>query len=154
MQRALYQLNRYVRDASLALHADWESAFLEYVQHRDVSGKDFRNQLLDPGATGNGGQMMHECPAETLALILVDHGESHLRLPGLNDDVTCAAHDHGLAALVNDCNQRDVIDEIDMQEKLDFRLGKVALHRKEAPVKRLRAAARDGCDQAGPIVGF
>ena len=70
----------------------------------------------------------------------------------LHDDVTCAARDHGPAAFVHDCDQRHVIDEVDVQEKLDFRLRKVSLYRKEATVKGLRAAAGDGCDEVGPVV--
>src|SRR6266545_6918984 len=69
--------------------------------------------------------MMHECCAETLPLVLVDHSESDLGLSGLHDDVTCAARDHAPAAFVNDCDQRYVIHEIDVQEKPDFRLGEV-----------------------------
>ncbi len=90
---------------------------------------------------GNGGEMTHERCAETLPLVLVDDSESDLGLSGLHDDVTCAARDHGPAAFVHDCDQCDVIDEIDMQEKLDFRLGKVAFYSKETTVKGVRAAA-------------
>jgi hypothetical protein len=47
----------------------------------------------------------------------------------------------------------NVIDEVDIQEKLDFRLGEMAFYFEEAPVKRLLAAASDGRDQVCSIVG-
>ena len=96
--------------------------------------------------------MMHECCAETLPLVLVDHSESDLGLSGLHDDVTCAARDHAPAAFVNDCDQRYVIHEIDVQEKPDFRLGEVASYSEETTVEGDRAAASDGCDEVGPVV--
>src|SRR5262245_60888482 len=95
--------------------------------------------------------MMHEGCAETLPLILIDHGESDLRLSRLYDNVTSAARDHWRALFVDDCDQRDVIDEIDAQEIVDFRLCEATFDRKETTVKGLRAAAGDGGDEVGPV---
>src|SRR5262245_38638426 len=95
--------------------------------------------------------MMHEGRAETLPLILIDHGESDLGLARLYDNVTCAARDHWRALFVDDCDQRDVIDEIDAQEIVDFRLCEATFDRKEPTVKGLRAAASDGGDEVGPV---
>src|SRR5262249_59177336 len=108
--------------------------------------------FLESSFPGHRGEMMHEGCAKALPLVLVDHSESQFRLSRLHDDVTCAARDHGPAAFVNDCDQCHVIDEVDVQEKLDFRLRKVSFYRKETPVKGLRAAAGDGCDEVGPVV--
>jgi hypothetical protein len=96
--------------------------------------------------------MMHECGTDTLSLVCVDYGESHFGLSRLYDDVTSAARDRGPTAFVQDCDQRDVIDEVDIQEKLDFRLRKVSFYGKETAVKGLRATAADGCDEFGPVV--
>src|SRR6266511_2264994 len=96
--------------------------------------------------------MTHECCAETLPLILVDHSESDLGPSRLHDDVTCAARDHGPAAFLHYCDQRDVVDEVDVQEKPDFRLGEVASYSKETTVERDGAAASDGCEEVGPVV--
>src|SRR5215831_18010423 len=156
-QRVLTRLETYavslaqpksdMHDLGLALHAKREPAVLEYFQHRHVIRQDLRDQFLEPGSPGNRGEMMHECCAEALPLVLVDHSESDLGLSRLHDDVTCAARDHGAAGFVNDSDQRHVVDEVDVQEKLDFRLRKVSFYRKEATVKGLRAAAGDGCDE-------
>src|SRR6516165_5484370 len=135
-----------VHDLGLALRAKRQSAFLEHFQHRHVVRQDFSDQFLEPGSPGNRGEMMHEGRAETSPLILIDHGESDLSLTSLYENVTCATRDHGPTALVHDCDQCDVIDEIDVQEKLDFRLRKVSFYRKETTVKGLRAAAADRCD--------
>jgi hypothetical protein len=41
--------------------------------------------------------MTHECGADTLALVLIDHWESYLGFAGLQDDVATTADDHGAA---------------------------------------------------------
>jgi hypothetical protein len=46
-----------------------------------------------------------------------------------------------------------VIDEIDVQEILDFRFREAAFYGEETTVERLTAAARDGCAEACPIGG-
>jgi hypothetical protein len=61
---------------------------------------------------------MHERCAETFPLVLIDDSESDLGLSGLHDHVTGAARDHQPAAFVHDCDQCDVIDEIDVDEKI------------------------------------
>src|SRR5215470_17773592 len=129
-----------VHDLRLALDAKRESAALEHFQHRHVIRQDLSDQFLEPRSPSNRGEMMHEGRAETLPLMLIDHSESDLGLSRLHDDVTGAARDHWPAVFVNDCDQRHVIDEVDVQEKLDLRLRKVSFYRKEATVKGLRAA--------------
>ena len=96
--------------------------------------------------------MMHERRAEALPLILIDHGESDLGLARLHDDITCAARDHWRDAFVHDCDQCDVIGEIDVQEIVDFRLCEAAFDRKETAIKGLPADAADGGDEVGPVV--
>src|SRR5262249_40705121 len=124
-----------VHDLRLALHAKRESAALEHFQHRHVIRQDLSDQFLEPGSPGNRGEMTHEGRAETLPLMLIDHRESDLGLSRLHDDVTGAARDHWPAVFVNDCDQRDVIDEVDVQEKLDFRLCEATFDGKETSIK-------------------
>src|SRR5262249_36856173 len=141
-----------VDDSGLALDAKRQSALLEHFQHRHVIRQDLSDQFLESGFPGNRGEMMHEGRAETLPLILIDHGESDLGLSRLYDNVTCAARDHWRALFVDDCDQRDVIDEVDAHEIVDFRLCEATFYRKETTVKGLRAAAGDGGDEAGPVL--
>jgi hypothetical protein len=148
---SLAQSKRHAHDLGLVLHTKGESTFLEHFQHRDIIREDLSNQFPEPGFTGNRGEMMYEGRAETLPSILIDHGESDFGLSRRCDDVTSAARDHGPAALVHDCDQWDVIDEVDVQEKVDFRLRKVSFYREETTVKGLRAAASDGSDEVGPV---
>ncbi len=141
-----------VHDLGLPLHAKWESTFLEHFQHRAIVGQDFSNQFLESSFSGNRGEMMHEGRAETLRLILIDHGESHFGLSRLYDDVTSAARDHGPTAFVHDCDQCDVIDEVDTQEIVDFRLCEATFYGKETTVKGLQTTAANGCDEVSPVV--
>ena len=92
-------------------------------------------------------------PRQYLALVLVDHGESHLGLSRLHNDVTSASGDHEPGAFFHPCNQCHVVDEVGVQEERDFRLGEAASYGKETAVKRLAAAAADGCEEVGSVVG-
>src|SRR5262245_7416907 len=139
-------------DLGLALDAKRQSALLEDFQHRHVIRQDLSDQFLESGFPGNRGEMMHEGRAETLPLILIDHGESDLGLSRLYENVTSAARDHAPTALVHDRDQCDVIDEIDAQEIVDFRLCEATFDRKETTVKGLRATAADGGDEIGAVV--
>src|SRR5262249_5650081 len=141
-----------VHDLSFALHAKRQSAFLEHLQHGHVVRQDLSDQFLEPASPSNRGEVMHECSAETLLLVLVDDSESHFGLSRLHDDVAGAARDHGPAVFVHDRDQRDVIDEVGVQEKLDFRLCEATFDGKETTIKGLPAAAADGCDEVGPVV--
>ena len=96
--------------------------------------------------------MTHKCRADTLPLVLVDHGESHLGLSRLGNDITSASGDHGPAVFFQHCNQCHAVDEVGVQKERDFRLGEAASY-KETAVKRLPAAAADGCEEVGSVVG-
>ena len=115
----------------LAFDAKRQSTLLEHFQHRHVIRQDLGDQFLESGFPRNRSEMMHEGRAETLPLILIDHGESDLGLSRLRDDVACAARDHWHALFVDDCDQRDVIDEIDAQEIVDFDSVKLRLTAKK-----------------------
>src|SRR5215468_3708722 len=117
-----------MHDLWLALDANREPAVLEHFQHRHVIRQDLSDQFPQPGSPGNRREMVHEGRAEALPLILIDHSESDLGLSRRYDNVTSAARDHAPTAFVHDCDQCDVIDEVDVQEKLDFRLRKVSFY--------------------------
>ena len=117
------------------------------------SGSIFRNQFPQPSRTGNLGELAHQCCTDSLPLVPVDHRESHLRLSGLQDDVTSAADDRGSATFFfHHCDQGDVIDEIRMQEELDFLVREAALCGEEPTEERLRTCAADGCKELGPVI--
>src|SRR5262245_23868306 len=95
---------------------------------------------------------MRERCAETLPLVLVEDSESDLGRSGLHDDVAGAARDHRPAAFVHDCNQCDVVDEIDVHKKIDLRFRESAPYGKETAVKGLAAGAGDGRDEFSAII--
>ena len=88
------QPKRHMHDPRLALHTKAEPAFLEYLKHRGVVWQDLCDHFLEPGISGDRGEMVQQCRANSLPLVLVDNGESHLGLLRLNDDVTSAADNH------------------------------------------------------------
>src|SRR6266446_8333433 len=146
------QLKSDVQDLRLAPYGKRESTFLKNLQHRRIIRKDFSDQFPEPGAKGDRSEMMHERRADTLRLILIDDSESYLRLPRLHEDVTPTPRDHGPAAFLHYRSQRDVIVEVDIQEKVNLRLREAASHSEETAIKGLPAAAIDGCDEVGPVV--
>jgi len=83
-----------MHDLGLALRAQPEPTSLEQLQHLGVFRQDLDDQRLEPGCTGNSSKMTHQCPADASPLILVDHDESDLGLPGLDDNVTSATYNH------------------------------------------------------------
>ena len=58
------------------------------------SGRISAINSLSPAA-GNLGEPAHQCCTDSLPLVPVDYGESHLRLSALQDDVASAANDRG-----------------------------------------------------------
>jgi hypothetical protein len=87
--------------------------------------QDLCDQLLDAGLMGSGGQMPHQQCADALPLMLVYHGERDLRPSRLHDDVTRSTDNHWSAAFVQDGYERQVVDEVDVQEEGDFILGEL-----------------------------
>jgi hypothetical protein len=55
--------------------------------------------------------MAHQSGPDTLSLVLVDHGESHLRLSGLQNDVTSATDDESgvILRVFPDCDDLTVV---------------------------------------------
>ena len=114
------------------------------------SGRISAINSLSPAARAIS-EPAHQCCTDSLPLVPVDHGESHLRLSGLQDDVTSAADDRESAIFFHHCDQGDVIDEIHMQEELDFLVRKAAFRGEETTEERLRACAADGCKELGSV---
>src|SRR6185437_11008854 len=90
--------------------------------------------------------------ADALTLIAIDHDKGDLGFAGPGHDIARAADDCGPAVLVDDGDQRDMIDEIDVHEERLFLLRKSALGYEEAALQRLCAGATDGGEHAGFIV--
>src|SRR4051812_23824522 len=127
-------------------------AVLEYFQHWDVLGQNLRDQLIEPRPTGNRSKMAHQCRADTLPLVLVDHSKSHLGCPRLPDNVTPASNNHRLSALFDDGHQGNMVDEVDVHEECDFLLREAALGSKEAAKEGLGAGAFDSGDEVGSVI--
>ena len=115
------------------------------------SGRTSRNQFFEPGVAGKRSEMAHQCSADALSLVFVDHSECHLGCPGAHDDITPAANDCAAATISHHCHQGDMAGEIDVQKEVNFLFGKIASQAEEATIKRLSAGAIDSCDEIGPI---
>ena len=96
--------------------------------------------------------MAHQGRADTLPLVLVDDGKSHLGCPRLSDNVTPASNNHRSSVLFDYGHEGDVVGEVDVHEKCDFLLREAALGSKEAAEERLRAGASDSGNKAGSVI--
>jgi hypothetical protein len=130
-----------------------KSALRKHLQHCFVVWQHLRSKLAQPSLTGNHGEMTHQSRTDTLTLISVDNHESEFTLIGPRDDVASTANNDGVAVFFRNRDQGDVIDKIDIHEKADFVLGKVAFRSEEPPVKRLWTGATDGPHVLVSILG-
>src|SRR5688572_29611177 len=96
--------------------------------------------------------MVQQCRANSLPLVLVDDGESHLGLLRLNDDVTSATDNHWSSTFLYHYDQGHVSDKVDVHEEGNFPLLKVAPHGKETAVEGLGTGTANGGDLVGPVV--
>ena len=135
----------------LTLRSQRKPAFLEHLEHRGVVGENLRDQFLQSGVTRNRDEMAHKRRAEPLPLIRIDDNESHFRDPRPYDDIPPAADNGGVAILLRDCNQGDVLDKIDVHEERDFLLAEGAFGRKETAEHGLRAGTADGREKRIPV---
>ena len=87
--------------------------------------------------------MLHQCRADALPLILVDHDEGHFGAAGLHDDVTSTPDDDGSNVLFHASHQSDMAHEVDVHEERDLLVREIAFCRKETAVKGLAAGAAD-----------
>ena len=141
-----------VHDVGLTLRSEGEPALRKHRRHCVVLWQDVGDQLPEPGAAGNPGEMAHQGRTDPLSLIRIDDGEGYLGLPGLQDDVTCTADDHRPAGLLHHGDEGHVIDEVDVEEVGRFLLREAALHIEEAAVEGLEAGAADRGQEFGPVI--
>lgn len=111
------------------------------------------DQLAESALARNGGEMAQECRAEALSLVFVENCKTDFGLTRLHHNITPTANDGWPAILLDERHQRYMIDEIDIQIKRRFCLGKVTSHRKKSPVERLAAGATDSSNEIVPVVG-
>ena len=117
------------------------------------SGSTSAISSCKPGCPGNRGEMA-QGRADTPPLVPVDHGESHLGLAGLHDDVTPAGDDHRPPIFFQHCDQGDVVDEVDVEKERDLSLAEVAFCAEETAVEGLVAGAADRRDSPSRSSGF
>ncbi len=88
-------------------------------------------------------QMSQERGANPLGPIFVDEREDNLGLAGLDDDVAAAADQGRAPVFIRDRDQRDMLNEVDVEEIVGLFLGNFPFDRKETKVERFRACPRE-----------
>src|SRR5262245_43215048 len=97
--------------------------------------------------------MAQQRGADPLALVPIDDNEGHLGHFRLADDVASPPDNRWSATVFGLGHQRDMVDEVDLQEKSDFLLAELAFCREEPPGYRLFAELPYGGQHIGFIVG-
>src|SRR5271155_959641 len=137
----------------LASRPETQPTFLEDLEHLRIARQHLGGQGRQPRLASNCHQMTHQYRPDAHTLILIDHGECHLGLPGLEDDVARAGRHYKSSRLLHSHHKGDVVDEINVREKVNFLISKVAPYAEEASIERFGTAASDGFEKFGPIVG-
>jgi hypothetical protein len=96
--------------------------------------------------------MAQQRRADSLSLVFVENYKTDFGLARFHDNITPTANDGWTAILLDERHQRHMIDEIDIQIKRRFSLGKVTSHRKKSPVERLAAGTTDRGNEIVPVV--
>src|SRR5271166_612600 len=104
-----------------------------------VVGQDVGDEFLQARLAGKRRDMAHQRRADAPAVIRIDDRERDLRDARLHDDIATAADDRRPAVFVGYRHQRDMFDEIDIEEVVGLLLRELALHCKEAMVERFLA---------------
>ena len=99
---------------------DAQAAFLEDFQHRTIVRQNVGDQFREPGVPRDRNEMAQQCGADGLSLVLIDNSKREFGLSGLHDDIAPAADDRGPPSFLNDRDQRDMIDEVDIDEEMRF----------------------------------
>jgi hypothetical protein len=94
-----------VYDVAITFRTHATSAFFKQLQHWRILRQDLRDKLLDPRVSGDCREMAHQGRADTLPLVLVDHGERHFGHSGLHQDIASTADNHGRFPFVNNRDQ-------------------------------------------------
>src|SRR6201985_628543 len=148
----LNELKHDMHDALFARRIKGEPTLSEHLQHGRVFRQHFGDKFFDPGHARNDDEVTQQRRTQSLALILVDDGTSYLRPSGRNRDITANGDDHSTAFFFDDCNQGNMVGEIDIQEKRDFGFRKAGFYSEKASVERLRTCTFDSGQEAGFIL--
>jgi hypothetical protein len=79
--------------------------------------------------------MAHEQWADTLPLVPINHEERDFCSSRLHDDTSRSTGDHRSAAFVQDGYERQVGDEVDVQEEGNFLFGKASPSSEEPAIE-------------------
>jgi hypothetical protein len=107
-------------DLMLSFGVGPEPEFAEHFQHRGILGQDLGDQLPQPCIARQASQMTHKGRSDPLSLIRIDYDEGYFGLARLDNNVASTSDDRRLPTLVDLCDERDVIVEIDVHEESEL----------------------------------
>src|SRR6476659_4049367 len=146
------ELESNVHQARLPPGSAAQGATLQHSQHRSIALQDVGNDLSQPGLAADGNEVAHERLPDSLSLTLVRNEECRLSLPRLRYDIATSARDYSSAAFLYG-DERDVVDEIDVQEIVGLIFAEAALRCEETPIARLITAAMQSRQHTMPVLG-
>jgi hypothetical protein len=106
-----------VHDLSVVAPASLETKLAEHLRMAAFSGRTSDYKFVEASCARQVQQVLRQHRSDPLAWIGIDHHEGNFGFTGLGHDVASAADDHAPAAFVDCRNQRNVVDEVDIQEE-------------------------------------
>ena len=128
-----------MHDTGFASRRHRQAAMLENLQHRCVFGQDLCDQFVQAAIAGQPSKVSHQDRSEPLSLAVVDHRKSDFGPAGVCHDVATAAYNRLPSVRLCYSYQRHVIDEVDIEEKVDLLFAEFAANGEEAAEQGLRA---------------
>ena len=124
-----------VDDARVEAAVHGPTGLGEHREHAAVVAERLGGETLDPVRLGDRRQVLEQQRGDAFSVLaIVDH-ERHFGVVAVVPSLVAGPGDE-LAALLDD--ERRAIDEIDVGEPLEFRLGELQLRREVAQVAALR----------------
>src|SRR6516165_6271638 len=114
------ELQRDVNDAVLALLLGFQTAALQHAQHCRVLRQHLSDELSQASRACQAQEMAQQRAGNSPTLDFIDDREGDLGCARPHDDVARARHDELTSGCVPDGNERNLIDEVDVDERGDF----------------------------------
>ena len=128
-----------------------ESTPAKHRQHRRILGQNLGDQAFEPAFARDQLKMPKQRRPNSLSLVFVDDRERDFGRAGFCDDITPGTDDGIFSVFVYRSHERDMRDEVDVDEEIDLSFTKAAFGTKEAAIERLGADTPNRRKHGAPV---
>src|SRR5215469_4153086 len=131
-----------------------ESTPVKHRQHRRILGQNLGDQPLEAALARDQHEMPKQRRANSLALIVVYNCKCDFGGAGFCNDITPGTDDGIFSVFVYRSHERDMLDEVDVDEEINLGFAEAALWTKEAAIERLGADTPNRREHGAPVFGL